>query len=255
MEYWLYLDDSGKFLNQKDKHVLYGGVLFNNKKKRNNFITNFKIAKDKITKKPEIKGNDLAKKYIKYKKNPYKKANIENLIKQYNLVDTIFCVWTCKDELFFSTLDEEHAKLKRNEMIALLLKVLVETNKILPDSTINIYIDTSNTEKILEIDAQVLLSYLNKDYSINEIIRFLRAKKIYIRKILHLDSKKSDCIQASDIIVNFSNKYLNQYPNSKKLLKLFNNFDFNINTCKFPNVVYNDNILNTKCCCWSESSR
>lgn len=251
MEYWLYLDDSGKFLNKSYKHVLYGGVLFNNKKKRNNFIKNFKNAKDKITKKDEIKGNDLAKKYVNYKKSPYKKANIENLINQYNLVDALCCVWTCKDELNDLDFDEEYAKLKINEMIAVLLATLIKTHKILSESTINIYIDNSHTEKILEIDDKILLNYLNKDYSMNEIIKFLRFKKIYVRKVSHLDSKKSDCIQAAYIIVNFSNKYLNQHSHSQKLLNLFENFDFKINACKSPNVVYN-NILNIKCC-WSES--
>ncbi|MDQ7982807.1 MAG: DUF3800 domain-containing protein [Spiroplasma sp.] len=254
MEYFLYLDDSGSFLNKNDKHVIYGGVLFNNKNKRNSFIKDFKLAKNKVTKKSEIKGNDLAKKYIKHKKSPYKKADIENLIKQYQLVDALFCIWTCKDDLSVPAFDEEHAKLKRNEMIALLLKKLIESNKIMPDSVIRIYIDASHTEKIQEMDANILHKYLNKDYSTNKIIRFLRAKKIYIHKVSHLDSKKADCIQAADIIVNFSNKYLDQHRNAKELLNLFNNFEFYINACKFPKIRYNNNMLNITCC-WSESSR
>lgn len=254
IEYWIYLDDSGKFLNKSDNHAIYGGIIFNNKKKRNNFIKEFIEAKKKITKKKEIKGDDLSKKYFKYKKSPYKKANIENLISKYRLVDSLFCTWTCKKDLIIPTYDEEHAKLKNNELIALLIKKLIENNKILPNSSINIYIDDIYTQNIQEIDGKRLKQYLNKNYSTNKMIRFLRVKNILINKVTFLDSKTSDCIQASDIIANFCNKYLNRKKHAEELLKLFENFDFDIICCKFPNIIYNNNIANVNCC-WSESSQ
>lgn len=258
MEYWLYLDDSGKFLNNSDKnsdkHVLYGGILFNNKNKRNKFINNFIEAKKRITKQKEIKGNYLAKKFIKNKKNPYKKADIENLIRQFELADALCCVWTCKNDLYEPTKDEEQAKLKRNEMIALMLKKLVENGKIQKNAVIRIYLDEIYTEKIQEIDADDLHNYLNKDYSKNGIIRFLRANKISIHKVSHLNSITSDCIQAADIVVNFSNKHLNNHIYAIELLNLFKNYEINISACKFPKIIYNQDIIKEKCC-WSESSR
>ncbi|WP_342265964.1 DUF3800 domain-containing protein [Spiroplasma endosymbiont of Villa modesta] len=253
-EYWLYLDDSGKFLNKSDKHVIYGGIIFNNKNKRNNFIKSFIEAKKKVTKKSEIKGDDIAKKYIKFKKSPYKKADIENLISKYKIIDNLFCVWTCKKDLILPTSDEEHAKLKNNELIALLIKKLIENKTILPNSNINLYIDDIYTQPIQEIDAINLKSYLNKNYSKNGIIRFLRTKNIIINKVKYLDSKIYNCIQACDIIANFCNKYLNKHKDAKQLLNIFENFEFNIIACKFPVIIYNNSILDIKCC-WSESSQ
>lgn len=254
MEYWLYFDDSGKFLNKKDNHVLFGGILFKNKNKRNNFIQKYKTAKSKITNKSEFKGNDFATKYKKHKRSPYKKANLENLIKQYELVDEVICVFACKKDLKEPAYDEEHAKLKRNFMIALLLKKLIETKKILPNSIIRIYLDKMDSEAIQETDAKRLKEYLNKNYSANKIIRFLRAKNIHIQRVQHLDSETSDCIQAADIISNFSNKYLNRHPQANELLGLFKNFKIKVFACKFPNIEYNEDVQSLECC-WSESSR
>ncbi|WP_424526117.1 hypothetical protein [Spiroplasma endosymbiont of Glossina fuscipes fuscipes] len=157
--------------------------------------------------------------------------------------------------MYESAKDEEHSKLKRNQMISALLQFLVKKEKIKSNSYINIYLDELENEEKWNKDETKLKEYLNWNYSVNRMIGFLRKQNIWIKELKHLNSIK-DCIQGADIIANFSNKYLNSYNEIYKFLDLLKNHEIKILNCKFPKIVYNNCISNYKCnCCRPESSR
>ncbi len=233
-EYWLYFDDSGKLENYNDDYIIYGGVLFSNPNKKDNFCKEFKLAKSKISndQNKEIKGNEIVTKFIKFSQSPYKRANIENLISKFKLTDYNFHIFIPKKELYEHVKNQEHV---RNFSIGLLIKKMIENGQIKPNSVLNIFLDAEKWDTKAKEEFE-LSNYLNEQFPSSKIISFLRLNKITVQTVECVDSKKVVEIQAADIIANFAFKFHMRNKYSKEIWDCLDRYIVKIMAVKFPNI-------------------
>ncbi|MGL4616765.1 MAG: hypothetical protein ACRCUM_00855 [Mycoplasmoidaceae bacterium] len=98
-EYYLYIDDSGKFKNPKDNHVVYSFVLLNKiqKRKFEEVFSHFRNALI-LEGEEEIKGQKILNKLNRKSYFPIEKYQIESMIesgKEATLVGSV--IW-CKNK-------------------------------------------------------------------------------------------------------------------------------------------------------------
>lgn len=211
-KYYLYIEDSGKFKNPEDNHIVYSFILFD-KKQRKKFNRVFEYNKKEITEKKEIKGKEFLEKLNSKSKEPIKKSKFELMIKSGGEATLSGSIIWCKEQSKYEDLnisDWEEID-KKIWMISTIIKKIRENNKISDFSHLNIFLDNEPLQK-----PEYIMSKLNEDYSHSGIIRYLRAKKIRIDNVKFLDSKESSPIQYIDILAHATYKIFDN-PTKVKL--------------------------------------
>lgn len=212
-KYYLYIEDSGKFRNPEDNHIVYSFILFD-KKQRKKFNRVFEYRKKSITEKKEIKGKEFLEKLNSKSKEPNKKSKFESMIKSVEESTLAGSIIWCKEQSKYDDLNINGWQEidKKIWMISTIIKKISENNKMSNFSHLNIFLDNEPLQK-----PEYIMSKLNEDYcQYSGIIRYLRAKKIRIDNVEYLDSKESSPIQYIDILAHSTYKIFDN-PTKVKL--------------------------------------
>lgn len=244
-KYYLYIEDSGKFKNFNDKHIVYSFILFD-KKGRKNFNRIFKYNKKAVVEKAEIKGKEFLNKLNAKKKEPLKRIKYELMIKSGE--EAIACgsvIW-CKEKSQYDdfNIDNKTEMDKKIWMISTIIKKLAEQNKIETGSTINVFLDNEPVQ-----DAEYIKSKLNENYcEYSGIIRYLRYRQINIEKVEYLDSKLSLPIQYVDILAHSTFKL---FDNPTKVQLYSSIIDLYVNGLYviFQGFIMQNKLNDVKCDC------
>ncbi|WP_342274870.1 DUF3800 domain-containing protein [Spiroplasma endosymbiont of Cantharis lateralis] len=261
-KYYLYIDDSCKFYNQKDDHVIYSYVLLD-KEKRDEFnekyiesmknirmlgkhIENKKYDKNDLSLwyswiDEKYKANDIFSKY-KTAINKKNKKNIDKYEKLFsifnnNCIDFGSVSWCKKgeDSTKFIQVNSDRALndlQKKKFMIISIVKKIIDDNLLESNAFLKIYLDVETDDNIdLELKASIIENYLmqipNPPYFyINKMLYARYAKKINI-SVEYLESDKSFPIQFADILANATNKILNKNLDLELFFPYFKNYSIN----------------------------
>lgn len=256
--FYLYIDDSGKFHNNKDSHVIYSYILLD-KRTRDKFNEKFVNASLPLR---SVGKQIKSKKYIKkdllywqswlpekdkgdsfFRKYKYAiKRNNAALINRYDNFFTIFSnycldfgsVSWCKKTFnpkFFVEKSKDNAEKnlqKKKFMILTIIKKLIDSGKIKKDSDLKIYIDIETDDCIdCDLKASIVRNYLMQKpdppfVRVNGMIYSIWANNINI-SIEYLESNVSFPIQASDILANATYKILSTQNELKNFWPYFTN--------------------------------
>jgi|GEM_PF-1599863 len=225
--YYLYIDDSGKFHNKRDKHVVYSFLLFDKKGRKKYFdklfkaaTTNFpsgdirakngiKITKNSLVLEP-IKGTIFCNKYPGYVRRQDNRFlnRFNSLLIPYNECLYIGSVAWCKEkEKNFdeSERTKESYILKKSIMISAILAFLIENKIIEKNSQLKIYIDRETDIDLPdEFKRKQLISYLNNDIKtskIKESTKDIEDNKNILNEDVFSSDAYSSCIKKAGLKV------------------------------------------------------
>jgi hypothetical protein len=216
----------------------------------------------------EIKGNDLIEKYNRSKDKKYKNVNLEshidNFVQIYSLTKTNgTIVWCkkCSTRIGDNFKDYDQNINRKQYLLLILLKKLLDKNIIKSRDRVNIYLDEEFNKYDQDLLGDKFKNYLNRPENgsyyttgikTNPMIYKLRMNNITIEDVKFLSSTTSIPIRLADILANMSNKILSNKLSS--WVSLPHNLYSKIENgkfiwIKFPGFIYTNNVeeINDSC--------